>query len=235
MLLLAGLKRDGAEVGLGHAADKAYAAVKEMILSGTLAPNALIDEGEVAERLGMSRTPVREGLLRLRSELLVAIARGKGIRVLPLSVSDMRETYQVISGLEMVAVSLIAETPQTRTSLKPLGDAVKAMHAALAKNDLNAWGEADETFHRELLRLSGNSKLADIGCKLRDFAQRAHMVAVRLQSEDYKAASTDAHAALIDTFVAGEAQDAWSRHYTQRRRGEEALLGIVQKLGLRSL
>ncbi|WP_108660361.1 GntR family transcriptional regulator [Acuticoccus kandeliae] len=220
---------------MGQAADAAYAAIKDMILGGKLPPNALLDEAEIAGNLGMSRTPVREGLLRLRSESLVEIARGKGIRVLPLSTNDMRETYQVISGLEMVAVSLLAEKPQTRESIAPLIEAVAGMEAALAHDDLDAWGDADEAFHRELLRLSGNAKLYQVGCQLRDFSRRAHRIAVRLQTLEYRTQSTATHAALLEKLIAGEPIDAWSNHLAQRRRGEDALVGIVQKYDLHAL
>ena len=202
---------------------------------GRLAPNALVDENEVARNLGMSRTPVREALLRLQNESLVEIARGRGIRVLPLSAEDMRETYQAISGLEVVAVRLVAERRPTRADLEPLFEAVEDMRGALVEGDVEAWGEADERFHRLLLSLSGNRKLDAVGRQLRDYARRAHMVAVRLQPDEYKARSTERHAGLLDELLNGDPQQAWITHAEQRRRGEDALVGIVKKLNLHSL
>ena len=220
---------------MGQAAEAAYAEIKDMILLGRLAPNGLVDENDVARKLGMSRTPVREALLRLQNESLVEIARGRGIRVLPLSAEDMRETYQAISGLEMVAVQLLAERHLKAADLDPLSRAVEDMRGALAASDVEAWGEADERFHRTLLRLSGNRKIDAVGRQLRDYARRAHMVAVRLQSDEYKARSTERHAELLQELLHGNGQRAWITHSEQRRRGEDALVGIVEKLNLHSL
>ena len=64
----------------GRASDTAYAGIKQRIVSGAIPPNALIDEQEIAEQLGVSRTPVREALLRLEAERLVEIGRGKAPR-----------------------------------------------------------------------------------------------------------------------------------------------------------
>ena len=109
---------------MGRAADTAYTAIKERIVRGRLTPNTTVDESEIANELGMSRTPVREALLRLQTESLVDIARGRGIRVLPISITDMREAYQVISGLEMVAVQLLSERAPDAAYLAPLAETV---------------------------------------------------------------------------------------------------------------
>ncbi|RAH98346.1 GntR family transcriptional regulator [Acuticoccus sediminis] len=220
---------------MGQAADTAYAAIKEQIVRGQFAPNTAVDEGEVASRLGMSRTPVREALLRLQAESLVEIARGRGIRVLPVSITDMREAYQTISGLEMVAVQLLADMAPDADYLAPLHDAVARMRSAAADNDRMAWCDADEDFHRELMRLSGNRRLTTVGHQLRDFARRAHVVAVRLQSDDYTRRSTNNHAALLEALQTGRYEFAVDTHRLQRRRGEELLVGAVAAMNLSAL
>jgi DNA-binding GntR family transcriptional regulator len=218
-----------------RASDAAYDLLKAWIQTAQLPPGGLIDESEAAKRLGMSRTPVREALLRLQSEGFVEIGRGKGIRVLPLSACDMREIYQVISGLEVVAVSLLAKQQPTRSSLETLFDATAEMQRALGAGEVDLWGEADERFHRELMRLSGNPRLYSAGCDLRDLAKRAHMVAVRLQSDGYRATSTATHASLLDAILTGRGREAAEGHLEQRQRGEDALVGIVEKFNLRNL
>jgi DNA-binding GntR family transcriptional regulator len=218
-----------------RASDAAYEAIKRWIQSAQVPPGALIDEADAAKRLSMSRTPVREALLRLQSEGFIEIGRGKGIRVLPLSAADMRHIYQVISGLEVVAVSLLARRQPSQKGLRTLTDATKEMKQAAGKGEVDAWGEADERFHRELLQLSGNPKLYAVGTHLRDLAKRAHMVAVRLQTDAYRSRSTANHKLLIKAILTGDDQGAAARHLEQRRRGEDALIGIVEKFNLRSL
>jgi DNA-binding GntR family transcriptional regulator len=225
----------GVENRMARASDAAYDAIKSWIQSAQVPPGGLIDEVDAAKRLSMSRTPVREALLRLQSEGFVEIARGRGIRVLPLSAGDMRDIYQVISGMEVVAVSLLARSRPSRQALASLLDATDDMEQALEAGEIDRWGEADERFHRELMRLSGNRKLFAVGCQLRDFAQRAHMVALRLQSDAYRARSTANHTALVDIILAGDSRAAAARHFDQRQRGEEALIGIVEKFNLANL
>jgi DNA-binding GntR family transcriptional regulator len=220
---------------MARASDAAYAAIKGWIQTSEVPPGAMIDEAEAAKRLSMSRTPVREALLRLKSEGFVEIARGKGIRVLPLSACDMREIYQVISGMEVVAVSLLARRQPSRDDLASLVEATAEMEAALASGEVDRWGDADERFHRELMRLSGNRKLYAVGCQLRDFAKRAHTVALRLKDDDYRARSTANHGKLIDVIINGTGREAADRHFDQRQRGEDALVGVVEKFNLTSL
>lgn len=217
------------------ASDTAYAALKDQIQRGDIAPGEMIDEAESARKLGISRTPVREALLRLQSEGFIEIGRGKGIRVLPLSSADLREMYQVISGLEVSAVSLLVRKRPTHEMLASLAAATAAMVEAAATDDVAGWGESDEQFHRELMRLSGNRKLYEVGCQMRDFVLRAHRIALRLQSPEYRAASTDNHTKLIDLIVATEDETATVSHYAQRLRGEEALVGVVDRFRITSL
>jgi DNA-binding GntR family transcriptional regulator len=222
-------------IPLVRASDAAYEAIKKWIQTAQVPAGGLIDELDAAKKLSMSRTPVREALLRLQSEGFVEIGRGKGIRVLPLSTTDMRHIYQVITGLEVVAVSLLARRRPPRKELRSLIETTAEMKDALATGDVDRWGEADERFHRELMRLSGNPKLHSVGSHLRDLAKRAHMVAVRLQSDAYRAKSTKSHTALIETMLTGDADEAAAGHLQQRQRGEDALVGIVEKFSLGSL
>jgi DNA-binding GntR family transcriptional regulator len=220
---------------MARASDAAYDAIKSWVQKAEVAPGALIDEAEAAKRLNMSRTPVREALLRLQSEGYVEIGRGKGIRVLPLSAGDMREIYQVISGMEVVAVGLLAKKRPSREDLRSLFEATADMNRLLSASQIDQWGEADELFHRELMRLSGNGKLYTVGCHLRDLAKRAHMVAVRLQDDKYRARSTANHTVLVKAILKGNMRDAVDLHFEQRQRGEDALVGIVERFNLASL
>lgn len=220
---------------MARASDAAYDAIKTWIQTAEVAPGALIDEADAAKRLNMSRTPVREALLRLQSEGYVEIGRGKGIRVLPLSAGDMREIYQVISGMEVVAVALLAKKRPSREDLRSLFETTAEMEQTLSSGQIDRWGEADEHFHRELMRLSGNSKLYAVGCHLRDLAKRAHMVAMRLQDDKYRARSTANHITLVKAILKGQGRDAADLHFEQRLRGEDALVGIVERFNLVSL
>lgn len=217
------------------ASDAAYREIKHWIQSSRVAPGHAIDEAEAMRQLGMSRTPIREALLRLQAEGYVEIKRHKGIRVLPLSAGDMRELYQVISALEATAVGLIAERRPAPAEFQPIEAAVARMQQHQAAQEVDLWGEADEDFHRELMRLSGNSRLYGMGCQMRDFAKRAHFTALRMQTDSYRAQSTRSHAALVKAMRSAQPGQVVELHQSQRKRGENALLGIVEKFQLSSL
>jgi DNA-binding GntR family transcriptional regulator len=220
---------------MARASDAAYAAVKHWIQTAQIPPGALIDEADAARRLAVSRTPVREALLRLQSEGYVEIGRGKGIRVRGFTPADMRHIYQVISGLEVAAVALIADRRPAPAEFSALAEAVGELQRALSAGDVDGWGEADERFHRELMRLSGNPRLHVVGCDFRDLSRRAHLVALRLQGDAYRARSTASHAALLRALRKGTAANLADLHLRQRRRGEDALISVVERFNLTSL
>ena len=89
-------------------ADLAYGRLKQLILDGTLPAGAQMLELEAAARLNMSRTPIREAMVRLRQEGMVEIRPRHGMRVLPVSARDMAEIYDVLTSLEGTAAEIVA-------------------------------------------------------------------------------------------------------------------------------
>src|SRR3954464_10322053 len=92
--------------------DDAYAALKEAIRENMFPPGYQGSEQEIATRLGMSRTPVHEAVIRLQEEGLGRVMTRRGVQVCPVSPEDMREIYDVIIALEAVAAELLAGRPQ---------------------------------------------------------------------------------------------------------------------------
>ncbi|WP_373083917.1 GntR family transcriptional regulator [Sneathiella sp.] len=159
--------------------DKAYSAIKAEINAGHIPLNSFINIPEIEQQLAMSRTPVREAMLRLQTEKVVEIVPKRGIHILPLSVTDLIEYYQVIAGLEVEAVGNICRRRLTRTDIMPFLYALSSMENALKGDDHDAWALAEETFHRSLFILNGNHRLTETGLSYRDIVQRAHLVALR--------------------------------------------------------
>ncbi len=146
--------------------DAAYEQVRRRILDNVWPPGHQALEQEVALALGMSRTPVREALMRLRNEGLVEVVPRHGMRVLPVSAADMREIYEILTALECMAAELLAARQPTKAQLAPLVNATKAMDRALKSGDLDAWAAADELFHAQLVELAGNRQLPRHGHEL---------------------------------------------------------------------
>ncbi len=212
---------------------KAYGWLKGEIMSDRLPAGQAIDDREVAAGLGLSRTPVREAIQVLRGEGFVEVIPRKGTRVAHITIADLREVYQLITALEIEAVVLAAARKPSEGELASLRQAVADMIKSRPVVDPNVWILCDERFHRGLLTLSGNRRIAQVGLGFRDYAQRAHLVASRLRP--IPAASEQAHSDLIDLIAAGEVEQARLRHAEQRRGGEIGLIGAVEKAGIRAL
>ena len=86
-----------------RASDKAYQALLEEIVDGTLAPGTALAEVEQSVRLGVSRTPLREALARLRKDGLIEQQRGRGLTVTEISLDDIVELYELRQPLEQQA------------------------------------------------------------------------------------------------------------------------------------
>ncbi|MFN0160805.1 MAG: GntR family transcriptional regulator [Burkholderiales bacterium] len=211
----------------------AYRSIRQRILDNVYPAGHRALEQEYADELGLSRTPVREALLKLAGEGLVEVIPRHGARVLPVSTDDMREIYEMLTALEPMAAELLANKRLPPADLKPLTDASRDMAAALKADDLEAWALADERYHRHLIALAGNRLLAEAVQGLWDRAHRARMVTLRLRPRPIN--STREHIAIVDAIRAGDAPLAARLYRAHRERGSAELLAILEKARLYSL
>ncbi|MEM6311053.1 MAG: GntR family transcriptional regulator [Pseudomonadota bacterium] len=205
-----------------------YDVLKHEIRANLLAPGLQVPEPELALRLGVSRTTVREALIRLAADGLIELVPRRGMRVLPIRAEDMREIYQILTALESEAVSDLAQRRLSRSLLKPLSDATARMRQAVTNNAPEDWAEADDRFHDALLELHGNTRLQAIARALSDQAHRARMLTLRLR--DIPAQSTQEHQRIVDAVLAGDSDRARNAYRAHRDRASQELLDILSKL-----
>lgn len=214
-------------------ADDAYEALRTQILENKMAPGFQAMETEVAASLAMSRTPVREALLRLESEGLVELIPRRGIRVLPLSVNDMREIYQILTSLESDAAARLADSVMSRKNLEELTLATERMNVAMQQEDLDAWARADNDFHTKILELDGNQRLLNVARNLGDQAHRVRMMTLRLRKRPTNSAK--AHHDIIKAIENRDAELARKLFRQHRDEAVQELSGILEMLNLRHL
>jgi DNA-binding GntR family transcriptional regulator len=207
--------------------DAAYRRIRQKILDNVWAPGTQALEGALALELGMSRTPVREACIRLANEGLVAVVPRHGIRVLPVSPSDMREIYEILTSLESTAAELVAKSKPSAQKLAPLEKASRDMEEALKRDDLDAWAEADERFHRQLLQMCGNAKLAAIVFNFWDRSHRARVVTLRMRPRPIN--STREHRAIVQAIRRGDASAAGALFRAHRQRASLELTELLQR------
>ncbi len=210
--------------------DAAYEQIRRRILDNVWPPGHRALEQEVALELGMSRTPVREALLQLQNEGLVEVIPRHGVRVLPVSPTDMREIYEILTALECMAAELLARRKPGDEELQPLVAATDAMDAALKAGDLDAWAQADERFHAQLLELAGNRQLQATVFNYWDRAHRARMFSLRLRPAPVN--STREHMQLVERLRDGDPEGAAAVNRAHRERANRELLAIFERYKL---
>ena len=210
--------------------DEAYEQIRRRILDNAWPPGHRALEQEVALALGMSRTPVREALLRLQGEGLVEVIPRHGMRVLPVSPNDMREIYQILTALECMAAELLARRLPSDKELEPLVADTKAMDKALKADDLGAWAAADERFHAHLVDLAGNRQLQATGLNDWDRAHRARRFTLRLRPKPVS--STQEHMLMVERLRAGDPEGAARVTRAHRERANRELVTIFEHFKL---
>ncbi|PDT82099.1 GntR family transcriptional regulator [Sinorhizobium sp. BJ1] len=211
----------------------AHLKIRQLILDNKWPPGYQATEQEVASILGMSRTPVREALMRLQQDGLVSVVPRHGMRVLPVSPSDMKEIYDILTSLESTAAELAAARHLTEEQLKGLERATADMDKALERDDLDRWAQADARFHEQLLELSGNKMLKSVVLNFIDRAHRVRMLTLKMRPKPVN--STRDHAELVKAIRAGDVEKAGTIHREHRQRAGRELLKLLERLGLNHL
>ncbi len=176
------------------AAERAYRHLKRSILEQLLPGGSLVSEGEIAEATGVSRTPVREALLRLEAEGLVKLYPKRGALIRPVSA---REIGDVVEARRLVELHAAERVWPRRAALKAaLAARLAEMRAAHAAGDLTALMAADRAFHATVVDAAGNEILAEFYQRLRDRQLRMGEASFRLSPGWAEVALTE-HAAQL--------------------------------------
>jgi DNA-binding GntR family transcriptional regulator len=158
------------------AADRVYQYAKGAILSRRIGAQDVLTEGELADSVGVSRTPVREALLRLQAEGLVRLLPKRGALILPVTadeVSDVLETRRLV---ETFAVRKAVTAPASARLVGTLETHLERMQAAMRDRDARTYVEADRDFHEAIVAATGNEILTSLYRSLRDRQLRMGVV-----------------------------------------------------------
>jgi DNA-binding GntR family transcriptional regulator len=159
--------------------EQVYDFLRAEMARGGLQVGAFLDLNELASRLGVSRTPLREALLHLESQGFVTVLPRRGFRLNALTLDDIRHFYEIIGALEAAALKSVGSSlgPADFTRMREL-DA--AMAEAVAARDFDRYYEANLAFHDVYLRRSDNARLVSqvhlLKRRLYDWPRRETMV-----------------------------------------------------------
>lgn len=140
--------------------EAAYAAIREAIVTGALRPGQRLVEVDLAQRLGISRAPVREALRLLESEGLVVAEPHRGAHVARFSRKDLWEIYTLRAAVEGLAVRLVATRPPVEV-LRRLEDLVEQMKEAAACGERETLTDLDLEFHRTICQATEHRRLLE--------------------------------------------------------------------------
>lgn len=203
--------------------DRIYGVLHERIVSGDLAPGEVVRDGELADSLGASRTPVREALIRLSGAGLVENRVGRGFRVRPLERREVEELHPLIECLEPLALELSAPCEAARSAeLERLACAMEDTEADAARRHA-----LDAEWHRALIAGCANERLLRHVEEIRGALRRyetAWLASVRGMQ-----LSVDEHRAIAAAFADGPRARAVTLLRKHWRRGLDELLAIIPK------
>lgn len=211
------------------ARERAYRELKFRILEGRLPPGTTLLETEVAQLLSLSRTPVREALIRLEEEELVEVRPRRGITVTALTIEDIAQIYEVFSTLEVKAAQLAARKGIDAEGAQILRGLMAQMERATGRGEMAEWSRLDDRFHSGIVARCGNRRLQATLRQYWDQQYRARMAIVRLRPAPVR--SDREHAAILEAILAGDEERAMRLHQEHRDRADGQLLALLRQAG----
>jgi len=204
-------------------------AIRTAIMNGSLQPRERLMEIQLAEELGVSRTPVREALRKLELEGFIVMVPRKGAYVSDLTIKDIADVFEIRAALEGLAGALAAERI-TEEELDEMERLLVEKGEAIHQNDIEKLVEADTRFHEALYKASRNERLTAIISNLREQIQR-----FRLTSLSVPGRRTDSlveHRNILEAIQARDIQVARQLAQEHIENAENVLIESLKKGGL---
>jgi DNA-binding GntR family transcriptional regulator len=172
-----------------------YAALRDAIIRAELAPGRRLSENELAARLGVSRTPVREALVRLRDDRLVEIVPQLGTFVSRISVESVHDAQFIREALECAAIRLAAERA-TDADIAALRATLLRQHETDATADFDRFYELDDDLHQALCDLSGHTVAWSLSQRAKSHLNRVRRLSLPVPS--YIGEMISEHEAVVE-------------------------------------
>ncbi|MHA6804133.1 GntR family transcriptional regulator [Salinifilum ghardaiensis] len=176
--------------------------LRSAIMYGSLAPGSQLGEAELAQRLGVSRGPLREAMQRLVAEGLLHSEPHRGLFVMTLDAEDVRDIYLGRFAVERAACEQIVRT-RRETAVAELSEVHARMVSAAEQADPVAISDADQEFHEALVRASGSARLQRMAATLL-VEKRMCLTALQDKYQADEHALVDEHQGLIDAIEGGD-------------------------------
>ena len=223
----------------GFRPEQIYQRLRDLIVQGLLAPGSRVVETEVAARLGVSRTPVREALQRLQQEGFVVGAAGAQqarLTVAPLTRADVHELLNIVGELEGLGARWAAGLAVTERRV--LTGELKALNGEFHRlgrttpTDHGGLYEADERLHRAIVEASSGPRLVTLHDSVKPQAERYIRMYISMLTSDIKASVAE-HDAIIDAIDEGKADEAQAAVQVNWRHAADRIGKVIEVAGER--
>ncbi|MDP6258602.1 MAG: GntR family transcriptional regulator [Rhodospirillales bacterium] len=216
------VKNIQSENGSGLIRDEVYEKIRADILTCVLAPGSRVFENDLAQRYNVSKSPVRDALLRLQEQGLIDVLPRKGYLIRPISISDAHDLYEM---------RLLLEKSCTRRACDEASDEDLASldkFRAAENGDLAHWVTYNRDFHRRIAELSGNARMAKMTQEVIDQFDRLTFVGVSAAPTEAAAEKFVAeHCEIIDALQVRDRSTVTSlinKHITKSQKQLFAVL-----------
>jgi DNA-binding GntR family transcriptional regulator len=201
-------------------------AIREAIKNGILQPRERLMEIQLADELGVSRTPVREALRKLELEGFIVMVPRKGAYVSDLTMKDVADVFEIRAALEGLAGALAAERI-TEEELEAMERMLVEKGEAISHNDIDKLVEADTKFHEAMYMASRNERLSNIISNLREQIQRFRLTSLSVpgRRED----SLKEHREILEAIQARDIQLAKQLAQEHIENAENVLIDSLKK------
>ena len=206
--------------------DVVFNTLRRAIITGEFAPGERLMEISLANRLGVSRTPVREAIRKLELEGLVIMIPRKGAQVAKITEKSLRDVIEIRCVLEEFAASLACEriTPEGRENLK---EAHENFVEAVKNGDILDIGEKDERFHDAIFQATSNERLITIINNLREQFYRYRMEYVK--DIEQHSVLVNEHELLLRAIYDGDSETAKRIMRTHLQNQQEGVIQAIQE------
>lgn len=205
--------------------EETFRALRDAILRGTLRPGTRLVEAELAQRLGISRTPIREALHKLELEGLVRVVGRRGMAVADVNLDDVLEIMDLREILESHAAGLAA-VRATPEALGVMEDSLTRAGRSLAAGDAAGLLRWNTQFHDAVVAASGSRRLGEIVGRLRGYVVELRLIT--LKAPGLPARSHQEHLAILAAIRRRRREVAETLMRAHIRAKAESLLAVLQ-------
>ncbi len=210
-------------------AESAYETVKAWILSLEMAPGSGFTELQLAQSLGISKTPVREALTKLERERLVVVIARSRYQVAPIMLKDTRDLFAIRTLLEGEAAFLAAARLTDTSQLQDVEALCRETYAPDDPGSIVTFLEHNTRFHLTVASASGNDRLTDALCGVLDQMER--LFRIGLAAVPRPQAMVHEHTDLVKAMVRGDGEAARAAAVAQCRASQEMVVDALLASG----